>query len=608
MSVTFDRVVQGDCIQRLGKLDAESVDLAFADPPFNIGYEYDKYDDSRSYEDYYDWSREWIAAVIRVLKPEGAFWLAIGDEYAAELKVLATRELGLTCRNWVVWYYTFGVHCTHKFTRSHAHLFYFVKHPKRFTFNNDAIRVPSARQLVYGDKRAVSGGRVPDDTWMLPPALSSDVPTREGFVLRPQDIPERFPPDSDTWYFSRVAGTFSERQGFHGCQMPEQLLGRIIRACSDEGDVVLDPFAGSGTTLAVAKKLDRRFLGFDLSKDYVSAIRARLKRITDGDALDGPADAARSAPSTDRGRRLEAAMAATQPTETRSPVVARANASLGQIVVANGEYATAIAEAFMAAHEGYSADRVLADPALNDRFLDNCQMLGIPGEPKDWNHQLLGVRKHGGLTAIDTSRRTMCRRSDMEPYIFASEIACQKVCKDHECTLDDILCDPSLADSFDRAAQRIAPGRSSFDYRWAALAVRKDARKGAPLLSKVDDRLARGVIRLADRNRLLAGKGHYLVANGKEPLFVGFSSALRDCPFFDADRIAAVLDMMGRCFKGDGAIAIRIRAFDPASFGNLPKQGDETSLKAARREKLLDRHKPIANVPVPPRKPANQAA
>ena len=72
--------------------------------------------------------------------------------------------------------------------------------------------------------------------------------------------------------------------------MPEQLLGRIIRACSNEGDLVLDPFAGSGTTLAVAKKLGRRFLGFELSAEYTRQIQQRLRRIDAGDPLDGAAE------------------------------------------------------------------------------------------------------------------------------------------------------------------------------------------------------------------------------------------------------------------------------------------------------------------------------
>lgn len=305
----FDRILKGDCISHMAAMDAECVDLAFADPPFNIGYTYDVYDDRRSAEEYLNWSRRWIEGVNRVLKPSGAFWLAIGDEFAAELKVLCTRDLRLHCRSWVVWFYTFGVNCKNKFTRSHAHLFYFVKDPKSFTFNSMAVRVPSARELVYGDKRADPKGRIPDDTWMIPPALPDDVPTRDGFVLRPQDIPESFPPDSDTWCFSRVAGTFNERRGWHGCQMPEQLLGRIIRACSNEGDLVLDPFGGSGTTLAVAKKLNRQFIGFELSEEYAQNIEKRLAAIKPGDALTGPENALTSAPKTNNGRVLDRASA-----------------------------------------------------------------------------------------------------------------------------------------------------------------------------------------------------------------------------------------------------------------------------------------------------------
>lgn len=284
MTLAFNQLYQGDCIARLRELDEGSVDLAFADPPFNIGYDYDVYHDRQPYEGYLDWSRQWMAGVQRALKPSGTFWLAIGDEYAAELKLIAQNDLGFTCRSWVIWYYTFGVNCTRKFTRSHAHLFHFVRDQKKFTFNfkEPAIRVPSARQLVYADSRANPDGRLPDDTW----------------ILRPQDVPDGFSEDQDTWYFSRVAGTFKERMGFHGCQMPEQLLGRIVRACSNEGDVVLDPFGGSGTTLAVAKKLGRRWLGFELSEDYVAKIQARLDSISVGQPLDGPEDPVTSAPPT----------------------------------------------------------------------------------------------------------------------------------------------------------------------------------------------------------------------------------------------------------------------------------------------------------------------
>ena len=218
----FNQLLRGDCIEGLGRLEAESVDLVFADPPFNIGYKYDVYKDRHGYRQYLDWSKSWGEAVRRVLKPHGTFWLAIGDEYAAELKLLFQNDLGFVCRSWVVWYYTFGVHCTKKFTRSHAHLFYFVKDGKHFTFNGPEIKVPSARQLVYHDSRADERGRIPDDTW----------------ILRPQDLPEGWQRDEDSLVLGRVRH-FQGRAGLARCQMPEQLLGRIIKVCSNPGDLCL---------------------------------------------------------------------------------------------------------------------------------------------------------------------------------------------------------------------------------------------------------------------------------------------------------------------------------------------------------------------------------
>ncbi|MCA9239729.1 MAG: site-specific DNA-methyltransferase, partial [Planctomycetales bacterium] len=85
-----------------------SVDMVFADPPFNIGFEYDQYHDDHAEDDYIAWCRDWMSEVHRVLKPGGAFWLAIGDEFAADLRVEAHRNIGFQPQNWVVWYYTFG--------------------------------------------------------------------------------------------------------------------------------------------------------------------------------------------------------------------------------------------------------------------------------------------------------------------------------------------------------------------------------------------------------------------------------------------------------------------------------------------------------------------
>lgn len=243
--IPLDCIIQGDCIEILRKVSEPFADLVFADPPFNIGYKYDVYEDRKAYDEYYRWTREWMAACKNILQPRGSFWIAIGDEYAAEVRLIG-RELGLTLRNWVIWHYTFGQNTKRKFARSHTHLFYFTMHPTEFTFHAQAVRTFSDREREYRDRRANPEGRIPDDVWTE---------------------------------FPRLCGTFAERQGWHPCQMPEPLLARIVRVCTHPGDVVFDPFSGSGTTAAAAKRLGRRYAGTDISAQYVRNANARLAAI-----------------------------------------------------------------------------------------------------------------------------------------------------------------------------------------------------------------------------------------------------------------------------------------------------------------------------------------
>lgn len=262
------KIFQGNCVDWMRTIPEESVDLEFYDPPFNIGYTYDEYKDKKSQDDYEEMIRSWAEELYRILKPTGTAWLAIGDEQASELDIIMKRA-GFFRRSWVVWHYTFGVNCENKLTRSHAHLLYYTKHKTKFTFNPQ--KVPSARQLEYNDKRAKDGGRNPDDTW----------------ILRPQWCPQGFYQDQDTWYVPRINGTFKERIGTPN-QMPEHLLARIIRMCSNEEDIVFDPCAGSGTTAVTAKKLNRRGLGCELSLEYATAANNRLENTKPGDKLAGP--------------------------------------------------------------------------------------------------------------------------------------------------------------------------------------------------------------------------------------------------------------------------------------------------------------------------------
>jgi len=242
MQQLLNKIICGDCVEVLSKVAEPFADLIFADPPFNIGYKYDKYQDKRKREAYLAWTKDWMSVCKKVLKPDASFYVAIGDEYAANVKIIAD-ELGLFMRNWIIWHYTFGQQLKRKFARSHTHIFYLVNDKKRFTFNDLVVRVPSDRQLIYDDRRANPTGKMPNDVW-----------------------------DE----FSRVCGTFNEREGWHPCQMPENLLKRIIAVSSNPADCVLDPFSGSGTTAAAAYQLGRNYVGVEISEQYVENALQRL--------------------------------------------------------------------------------------------------------------------------------------------------------------------------------------------------------------------------------------------------------------------------------------------------------------------------------------------
>ncbi len=239
-----NKIYLGDCLKIMKKFPDESIDLVFADPPFNIGIKYDNYNDNLPYEEYYDWSKKWINECYRLLKNNGSIYIAIGDEFAAEINLIL-KQTSFFFRNWIIWYYTFGQNQRKKFNRSHTHLLYFSKGKDNFTFNDDSVRVPSARQTTYNDKRANPKGKLPDDVWK----------------------------------FSRVCGTFKERIGKHPCQMPESVLERIIKVSSNEGDLILDPFAGTGTTAFVANKFGRNYVTIEISEEYYKVTKDRLKNI-----------------------------------------------------------------------------------------------------------------------------------------------------------------------------------------------------------------------------------------------------------------------------------------------------------------------------------------
>lgn len=282
-------------------------DLIVCDPPYNQGLAYDNYDDRKSPDEYGRWLDWLLQRCVDNLRPGGAIFVFMPDEWVAHADT-ALKHLELDRRNWIIWHYTFGVHCKTKFNRSKTHVLYFTKPGGIRTFNVAGVAVPSARAAVYGDKRAAAGGATPHDVWALRPDLEEAL----------------YDPTSDTWLVSRVCGTFKERTK-HSCQLPEAVLERIIMAASNPGDLILDPVAGTGTTLVVAERLGRRSVGIELSEKSCKLIQKRLK--ASADSRD-PSPESPCGPTSPRARRPKSAASAHAPSAT-GPTAATSPASGG---------------------------------------------------------------------------------------------------------------------------------------------------------------------------------------------------------------------------------------------------------------------------------------
>jgi DNA modification methylase len=239
------RIIAGDCVEVLDTIEPGSARLVFADPPYNIGVDYDRHDDQMEPVDYLAWCERWIRAAVRTLAPDGSLWLLVNHEWGWRLAGIAVDGAGLHLRQWLTWYESFGVNCTRKFNRCSRPLLWLVRDPGRFVFNPDAVRTESAR-LRYGDKRANPAGKILDDVWIIP----------------------------------RVAGTHRERIAGFPTQLPVELVSRIVACASQPDDLVIDPFSGSATTGIVCKELGRRYIGIELSEDYAERSRRRLASVT----------------------------------------------------------------------------------------------------------------------------------------------------------------------------------------------------------------------------------------------------------------------------------------------------------------------------------------
>lgn len=240
-------IIQGDALTELKKLPAESVDLIFADPPYNIGKNFDGLIEAWKEDLFIDWLFEVIAECHRVLKKQGSMYIMNSTENMPFID-LQCRKL-FTIKSRIVWSYdSSGVQAKKHYGSMYEPILMMVKDAKNYTFNGDAILV----EAKTGSQRALIDYR------KNPPQPYNH-----------QKVP------GNVWDFPRVRYLMDEYEN-HPTQKPEALLKRIILASSNPGDIVLDPFAGSFTTGAVAVASGRKFIGIEINSEYIKMGLRRL--------------------------------------------------------------------------------------------------------------------------------------------------------------------------------------------------------------------------------------------------------------------------------------------------------------------------------------------
>lgn len=242
-------VIQGDCRLLIPGL-TRKFDFIFADPPFNTGEQYQDYDDRMDEVDYSIFTAEWIDLCANACS--GVMALHGPDNLIPYYLNVPVHHSEMNRIAWIIWHYRFGQYKRTNWIRTHEHCLVYANID--YTWNADAVFVDSDR-VAYGDSRILAspdaGKRVPGTVWGVP---------------------------SDGLYWGRVQGNSAERMADCPNQLPEVYLERLIKAYTNPGDWILDPFGGSGTTAVVAQSLDRNCVTIDIGHKTCEVINARLKK------------------------------------------------------------------------------------------------------------------------------------------------------------------------------------------------------------------------------------------------------------------------------------------------------------------------------------------
>jgi adenine-specific DNA-methyltransferase len=252
----------GDCLDIFSHMKNESVNIGVTSPPYNLDKKYGKYDDNKPMEEWEALIENVAIQMYRVLKPNGSFFLNVSPIPEKKTKEIIPldaiayficKKQGFYLRNSIIWHFNNMQNCTNRLSGRWESVLWFVKDIDNYVFNLEDIRIP---YITKNDKRLEGGtGRNPTDTWSF-------------------DLPE-----SDFWYFDRVNNMTKNKLGLseHPCIYPTPMIERILKMSSNLGDVVLDPFLGSGTTSVASNKLGRIGVGIEYDEKYLPIIQKRIQ-------------------------------------------------------------------------------------------------------------------------------------------------------------------------------------------------------------------------------------------------------------------------------------------------------------------------------------------
>ncbi len=246
-------IYKGDCLEYLQRLKDDSIPLTVTSPPYNIGKEYESI---REIDHYLDWCEQWIRQVHRVALNNGSFWLNLGyvslecKAKAIPIPYLLWDRIPFYLVQEIVWNYGAGVAAKRSFSPRNEKFLWYVKNPDEYVFNLDDVRDPNVKypnQKKNGKLKCNPLGKNPSDVWQFPKVTSG----------KDRSSKERTP---------------------HPAQFPIAVVERIVKACSNPGDIILDPFLGSGSLIEAALQNDRLAIGFELNAEYVDLAAARIQR------------------------------------------------------------------------------------------------------------------------------------------------------------------------------------------------------------------------------------------------------------------------------------------------------------------------------------------